>query len=311
MNTKNTSLETLSLFPFLTQNDDDNDEVVLFEEEVGDGDTDDQQSFPFTTFVSGGGFGGSFNVTGKEPDGEVVFVRSSKDPVTGDFYGEPKTMQWCIDNGFEEVKPGVWSGEWFFTYLFGEEEGRRAWVESTNKRLVKESGGKAMRASVSQLRAMLTEKQKGNRAFNRGQYKRALDSYLKAEQHMGGAVSGMFLIPQHRDELVKVLSNQAECYLRMKKYDKAIVQATTALSLDRNHTKSMLRRARATYQKALRTSAANTTRSSNGLNSIVVARAAEDLQRVINMKSTASTSEAQALLDEMERSINGLSTKSQ
>jgi hypothetical protein len=34
-------------------------------------------------------------------------------------------------------------------------------------------------------------------------------------------VPGIYLVPEQRDELVKILSNQAECYLRMMKYDES------------------------------------------------------------------------------------------
>lgn len=275
--------------PFLVEQDDHDDEIVIFEEEkVAEEENDQDALIP--------------GYTRAELDKEVVFIRSSRDKRTGDFCGETKTVQWCILNGCEEVKPGLWSGAWFFTYLLGEEEGKKAWVDSMNRRLVKESGGKAMKVGVGQLRAMLNEKQKGNRAFNRGQYKKALDSYLKAEKIVGGAVSGMYLVPHQRDELVKVLSNQSECYLRMKKYDLAIAQATTALSLDRRHFKSMLRRAKAIYYSAERL---------QSLNSIVAARAAEDLQGIIDYKKTIKIDEsfaleAESLLKEIEMKVNGM-----
>ena len=92
---------------------------------------------------------------------------------------------------------------------------------------------------------MQEKKSKGNRAFARQQYKSALDNYLEAEELLGGAVSGMYLVKAQRDELVKVLSNQAECYLRMHKYTDAITKSTNAIQLDKRHEKSFLRRAKA------------------------------------------------------------------
>ena len=171
----------------------------------------------------------------------VVFVKSSKDPTTGDFCRDRKELLWCLQDRCEEAAPGVWTGSWYFTYLLGEKEGRRAWVDSMNRRVVKELGGKAIQIDPDIYRGMLREKDKGNRAFSRGQYKSALDCYLQAEKMMGGEVSGIYLVPNQRAEMVKVLSNQAECYLRMKKYEEAFIQATTALQLDKRHQKSMSR----------------------------------------------------------------------
>jgi hypothetical protein len=279
--------------------DDDDDEIVFFEEEDDAPNLENVDYEDFDYFCDDA----NDDVTGytrTEIAQEVVFVRSSKDPDTGAFIRETKSLRWCIQNECEEVEPGLWSGAWFFTYLLGEKEGKRAWVEAMNKRFVKECGGKAMKIDHDEFCAMLREKDKGNRAFSRGQYKSALDNYLHAENLLGGAVSGMYLVPHQRAELVKLLSNQSECYLRMNKFDDAILQATAALQLDRRHEKSLLRRAKALYEGAdpLKT-----------LNSGVAASAAEDLQVLIELES-GGAQEARDLLNEIEVKINS-SSKSQ
>jgi hypothetical protein len=273
--------------------DDDSDEIVFFGEDDGEEHCEyDDYDFDYDYDFDGDELPPGY--TRSEVAQKVIFVRSSKDPTTSDFYREKKKLLWCIQNRCEEAEPGVWSGSWYFTYLFGEKEGRRAWVESMNKRLVKECGGKAMKVDHGGFCAMLQEKDKGNRAFSRGQYKSALDCYLKAEKCLGGGVSGMYLVPHQRAELVKVLSNQAECYLRMNKYEDAIMQSTAALQLDKRHQKSMLRRAKAIVYGAERL---------QSLNLMVAAMASEDLRAIIATKSQGAA-EAQSLMNHIEVKVN-------
>jgi tetratricopeptide (TPR) repeat protein len=228
-----------------------------------------------------------------ELEQRVTFVKSSKNADTGDFLQERKDLLWCLENSCEEAKAGVWSGAWYFTYLYGKKEGEKAWVDAKSKRLVKESDGKARKMDNVAFCAMLEEKTKGNRAFSRGQYKSAVNNYLKAEKFLGGAVIGVYLVAHQRAELVKVLSNQAECYLRMQKYEDAILQSTAALQLDKRHEKSLLRRAKATFHGAERHQA---------LNSIVAAQAVEDLQAIIEMKGQGAD-EARAFKEEIEGKV--------
>lgn len=175
----------------------------------------------------------------------VTFVTSRKDPKTGDFIQERKSTLWCLRHGCEELLPRLWSNYWYFTFLYGEEEGKRVWLDTQNRRLVKQSNGKAIKVDRDDFDQMLTYKEKGNRDFNRCQYNSALENYIIAEQIIGGDVMGLYLVKEQRAELVNVLSNQAECYLRMKKYTEAIMKSTAAIKLDSRHEKSILRRAKA------------------------------------------------------------------
>ena len=274
--------------------DDSTDEILVFaEEEEGDEDTpgplilEDEYDY---------GLGLRENLPQgysiKELEQMVTFVRSSKDANTGNFDQEQKTMLWCIQNGCEEAQPGVWSGCWYFTYLSGEAEGRQAWLEAQNKRMVKESGGRGRKVPNDDYGMMVEHKEKGKRAFYRGQYKTALDYYVKAEELMGGHVSGIYLIPSQRAEMVTVLSNQAECFLRLKKYESAIMQTTKALQLDRRHSKSLLRRAKATISLC-------TTLKIFPVPSVAV----EDLQILIEMKGEG-VHEAHALLENVKETAN-------
>ena len=120
---------------------------------------------------------------------------------------------------------------------------------------------------------------------------------------MGGDVMGMYLVPQQRAELVTLLSNQAECYLRLNKYEDAIVQASKALQLDRRHSKSLLRRAKATIRRSEQ-------HGSTLLNSMAAASAAEDLQAIIEMKGEV-VPEAESLIAEIEEQTNKISARSE
>jgi tetratricopeptide (TPR) repeat protein len=277
-----------SSLPTLTRVDDndDTDEILIFEEEDDDDDDTPGALIQEEEYDYGLGFPEDLpqGYSLKELEQIVTFVRSSKDVTTGNFDLEQKTLLWCVQNGCEEALPGLWSGCWYFTYLFGEAEGRRAWLEARNKRLVKESGGRARQVPSEDYRVMLEQKEKGKRAFFRGQYKTALDCYIKAEELMGGDVSGIYLVPYQRAEMVTVLSNQAECFLRLKKYENAILQTTKALQLDRRHSKSLLRRAKATMD--LHTTS----------NPVAKSIAIEDLHHLIEMNAEGAK-EAQQMLD--------------
>lgn len=282
--------------------DDETDEILIFEE---DGNAPPSSFEVEEEYEYGVGLHDDLpqGYSLKELEQTVTIVRSSKNANSGAFDQERKSLLWCIENGYEEAQPGVWSGCWYFTYLFGEEEGKRAWVETMNRRLVKEGGGRARQVSPDNYSAMLAQKDKGKRAFCRGQYKSALDFYVSAEELMGGDVMGMYLVPQQRAELVTLLSNQAECYLRLNKYEDAIVQASKALQLDRRHSKSLLRRAKATIRRSEQ-------HGSTLLNSMAAASAAEDLQAIIEMKGEV-VPEAESLITEIEEQTNKISARSE
>jgi tetratricopeptide (TPR) repeat protein len=272
----------------LREEDDDScDEIVLFDEdddginiveECGD------YSYHEDGFLS--------HSTPSEGERVVTAVHSRKDPVTGNFYRDRKSVKECIDSGFEEVQPGVYSGMWYFTYLFGEKEGNRVWADSVYSRRILDRGGKALKISDEVFATVQCERERGNRSFQRGQCNSALRCYLKAERLVG--VPGIYLVPEQRDQLVKILSNQAECYLRMMKYDEAKDAASAALVLDKKHLKSILRRAKAVYHGAQRRKL---------FNSEVAAAAVGDLQVIIE-DNGGGAQEAQTLMDLIAVNLN-------
>lgn len=174
---------------------------------------------------------------------KVTMVQSRKDK-SGEFVRERKTLGWCLDQGCEEVIPGVWAKSWYFNYLYGEEDGRKVWMDLRNRRLVEERGGRAIELDAAVMDQAIAYKEKAKRDFHRGQYNSAMESYNRAYDVMGGQVMGIYLVAHQRMELVNVLSNQSECCLRLNEYDKAIVHASAALQIEGKHSKSMLRRAK-------------------------------------------------------------------
>lgn len=89
---------------------------------------------------------------------------------------------------------------------------------------------------------LMEHKKAGNDAFSKKRYEEAIEEYDNALM----MVDSIFVAPRSQmDQIVNVLSNQAECYLRLKQYEDAGQAATNALLLDSGHEKSRLRRAKA------------------------------------------------------------------
>lgn len=222
---------------------------------------------------------------------KVTVVQSSKND-NGEFLTERKTLGWCLDHGCEEVKAGVWAKSWYFKYLHGNDEGQRLWMDTRNRRLVQERGGRALEIESHIMEQATGLKEKANRDFQRGQYNSALRKYEKAEEIMGGQVMGIYLTASQRTELVRILSNQAECYLRLNNSEEALIRATLALQLDGKHVKSILRRSRAILMGG----------KSNGSNKTpaeTVSMALKDLQHIIDAHKEGME-EAKRLLDSFE-----------
>jgi tetratricopeptide (TPR) repeat protein len=90
---------------------------------------------------------------------------------------------------------------------------------------------------------ILEIKRKGNEAFAAKKYEEALECYDDATLLFP---TYMFVAPQQdMKELVIILSNMAECHLRLKQYNEAGQIATEALMFDSEHEKSRIRRAKA------------------------------------------------------------------
>ena len=88
--------------------------------------------------------------------------------------------------------------------------------------------------------AMLA-KSAGNTAFGGGDYTGAIARYDEALALYGDKKGA----GAQREEKVKILSNRAECHLRLQEWDHAEADASAATQLEPMHPKSVLRRAKA------------------------------------------------------------------
>jgi hypothetical protein len=90
---------------------------------------------------------------------------------------------------------------------------------------------------------ILELKRKGNQAFQETKYREAVELY---EDALLCFDPNMFVGPiSDMNELVTILSNTAECHLRLEQYNDAGSMATDALMLDASHEKTRIRRAKA------------------------------------------------------------------
>jgi len=90
---------------------------------------------------------------------------------------------------------------------------------------------------------LLMNKKLGNDAFVKKQYEEAIQHYNTA---LAGIKIPLYIIPTEQiKEVMNILSNQAECYLRLKKFQQVGIMTTMVLMLDNSHEKSRLRRAKA------------------------------------------------------------------
>lgn len=111
---------------------------------------------------------------------------------------------------------------------------------------------KVTRLENYEMSDLIAKKQEGNELFVQKKYKEAVEKYDEALfeiHHMH-----LFILPVvQKKEIVNVLSNKAECHIRLKEYNEAAMAATDALIIDDTHAKTRIRRAKAEialYKKA-------------------------------------------------------------
>ena len=87
----------------------------------------------------------------------------------------------------------------------------------------------------------LEAKERGNARFKEGCLEAALHEYDRALEQFGGAAG----VGEQAAEKAKILSNKAECFLRLRQWLPASEAATAALRLEPGNAKALFRRAKA------------------------------------------------------------------
>ena len=174
---------------------------------------------------------------------QVTFIRPYWDYETDSFQKEGKYVEWCLDNGFQEVRPGVWSGPWYFEKYPDESPHVQPALRSRPQSTMYNIDPQAFEVVKS-------TKQRGNDQFVAKNFRQALELYTQAEEKLGGKFIGVLLSGEQRAEMVKILSNKAECHFKLGEFDSAVQDANVALAIDKKHVKSLLRRSRATFRGA-------------------------------------------------------------
>ena len=144
------------------------------------------------------------------------------------------------------------------------------------------------RISDQGMKELLAHKKNGNDAFVRKEYGEAVQHYndaLRTVHHIP-----LFVAPLEQiKEVVNVLSNQAECYIRLKKFKDAGNVATMALMFDNSHEKSRMRRAKAALAIA-------------GDSYLIQAQV--DLQEIMDNQTTkAGVKEARDFLEQLDELV--------
>ena len=141
------------------------------------------------------------------------------------------------------------------------------------------------RLSAQDMNNLLIHKKHGNDAFIKKEYAEAVQHYNDALRTI--YQTPLFVAPLEQiKEVVNVLSNQAECYLRLKKFRDAGNVATMGLMFDNSHEKSRIRRAKAELAIA-------------GDSYLIQAQV--DLQEIIENQTTkAGVKEAKDFLEQLD-----------
>jgi tetratricopeptide (TPR) repeat protein len=203
---------------------------------------------------------------------------------------EVKSVGWCIDNGFDEVEDGIWSGPWYKGVR--QEHASR---QSATKKPASQSRGSVTSLDDGTFGRILKHKAEANAAFSAKNYAAAVARYDKALTLFPPYYQ--FMPAGQLEEHVNILSNKAECLLCLEQYLEAGMAASEALQINSKHVKSLFRRAKASYLHALATP------DDYGINPFATAQVERDLQKIIDMRTSGGAgkgfAEAQALLDTM------------
>lgn len=134
---------------------------------------------------------------------------------------------------------------------------------------------------------LLKNKELGNQSFSKEEFEEAIEHY---EEALLTLIDDLFVAPTDQiKQVINVLSNQAECHLRLGQHQEAGRAATSALLFDTDHDKSRIRRAKAEV-------------AIGGIPHLCQAEA--DLEKVIEMQSSKTSVEnAKSLLQRVKSKL--------
>ena len=140
---------------------------------------------------------------------------------------------------------------------------------------------------------VISSKEAGNRAFVLGLYEEALNHYRVALGHFKRKDVTATVNVVQKTEHVKLLSNSAECYLKLNDAFRAEKTASSAIAIDGNHIKSLYRRATARLTLAQEKDASN---------EALLQAALTDIQVVLD-DNTSNRSVSLQLLNKIKRQM--------
>ena len=238
--------------------------VKLFREDIIDYIEEESEDFP--------------EYTNGELNEQVTFIRPfDVNDDEASFEKETKSVFWCVDHGWVEIEPGVWTGDWYFEKYPDAKPYVRP--QRRPKGPIEERLNRNVHDYVFQ--QVLKLKVDGNSLYQKRKFQEACTRFTMCLSLFGGEDYTMFLKNQQREEAVKILSNKAECHLRLKQYHSASLSASLALLLDENHVKSLMRRAKSNFKISLSQC------DSFGPNPFLLAYCTEDLSEVIRLGGEA------------------------
>jgi hypothetical protein len=135
------------------------------------------------------------------------------------------------------------------------------------------------RIEESAMKGILEFKAKGNQAFASKDYEKAVEFYEDALMDINFPRK-MYIAPEEQmSEVVTILSNKAECELRLRRYHETGDSATAALLFDGLHEKSRIRRAKAELALG----------KQKGESAVIFMQATIDLEEVLRNDSGSRT----------------------
>ena len=155
------------------------------------------------------------------------------------------------------------------------------------------------RIEEREMEGMITKKKKGNEEFKKHNYKKAIECYeLAIMLHFP---MRLYIAPSSQmADIVSILSNQAECHLRLKEFREAASVATDALQIDGGHGKTLIRRVKAEialYKSNIREEGTWVTKDKT---LFYLVQACKDLEGALDGENSLANKAAKEMIEEVK-----------